>query len=254
MTDQKNKVDATRTTLRILETLQQLGEAGATEIASHVDVSKGAVHNHLSTLQHEEYVMRTDNGEYRIGFRFLDLAHSARQRVNIYDLVAREVDKLAEETGEMALYTREEHGLGVCLYRSRGENSVETSLYVGYRSHLHHTAVGKAILAHKSPEDAKEIIERRGLPQQTEATITDTDELFTQLQTVREKGVAVNRGETIPGLVGVGAPIIDQNNSVKGAISIIGPVSRMSDERLHGEIADSIMRSVNIIEIDETSL
>jgi DNA-binding IclR family transcriptional regulator len=254
MTAQKNTVEAVRTSFRILETLQQLGTAGATEIASRVGVSKGAVHNHLSTLRHEEYVVRTDDGEYQIGFRFLDLAHSARQRVDIYDLVAREVDKLAEETGEMALYTREEHGLGVCLYRTLGANSVETPLYVGHRSHLHHTAVGKAILAHKPPEYVKENIEQRGLPKQTEATITDADELLDQLQTVREEGTAFNRGETIPGLVGVGAPIIDQNNDVNGAISVIGPTSRMSDERLHGEISDLIARSVNIIGINATSL
>jgi DNA-binding IclR family transcriptional regulator len=254
MTGPKNSVNAVRTTLRILEALKESGGAGITELAKETGVSKGTVHNHLTTLEHEDYVVKAEDDRYELGFRFLDLAHHTKQRVGIYDLVKQEIDKLAEKSGEMALYTQEEHGMGVCLYRMLGEDAVETPLYIGHRDELHHTAVGKAILAHLPRERVESIIEHRGLPRYTEDTITDPDELFEELEEIRERGFAFNREETIPGLVGVGAPITDQNGGVAGAISIIGPTSRMDEDRFCGELPDMITRSVNVIEINATSV
>jgi DNA-binding IclR family transcriptional regulator len=247
-------VDAVRTSLRILEELRTRDGAGVTELAAATDFSKATVHNHLATLEHEEYVVKSEASTYQLGYRFLDLAHHARRRIGIFDLVRREVDKLAAESGEMALYTVEEHGQGVCLYRSLGENSVETPLYVGYRSALHHTAVGKAILAHLPRERVETIVAEHGLSAQTEDTITDPQQLLEEIEAVRERGVAFNHEETIPGLVGVGAPIVGQNDTVEGAISIIGPASRMDEDRFYEEIPDLITRSVNIIEINATSI
>lgn len=253
MTDPKNAVNAVRTTLEILEALKEHGQMGITELANEIGVTKGTVHNHLSTLEHEDYVVKTEQA-YQLGFRFLDLAHHAQRRVEIYDLVRQEVENIADKSGEMALYTQEEHGLGVCLYRSLGEDAVQTWLYIGHRSGLHHTAVGKAILAHMPRERVKQIIERRGLEAHTENTITEPEELFDELKEIRERGFAFNHEETIPGLVGVGAPIIDRHGDVAGAISIIGPKSRMDEDRLYGELPDMITRSINIIEINATSI
>ena len=254
MTSPKNAVGSVRTTLSILEALERLDGAGITEVAKEVGLSKGTVHNHLSTLEHAEYVVKTSDSQYRLGLRFVDYAHHIKQRVGILDLVSGEVDRLAEKSGEMALFTVEEHGLGVCLYRALGEHAVQTPLYIGHRSPLHNTAVGKAILAHLPRERVEEIIAERGLPAETDETITDPAELFAELEEIREQGFAFNKSETIPGLVGVGAPIVDQSGEVNGAISIIGPNSRMDEDRFYGEIPDMITRSVNIISINATTI
>ena len=254
MTEPKKPIEAVRTSLRILDELRGGEARRVTEIAAATGLSKATVHNHLTTLEYEEYVVKTDQDTYQLGFRFLDLAHHARERIGIYDLVRDEVDELAAESGEMALYTVEEHGLGVCLYRELGEYAIETPLYVGYRSALHHTAVGKAILAHLPRERVEEILAERGLPAETEETITDRERLFKELDEIHERGIAFNHEETIPGLVGVGAPIIGRNGTVEGAISIIGPVSRLDEERFYDEIPDMISRSTNIIEVNATSI
>jgi len=254
MSTPKNPVNAVQVSLDILEALQQRRAAGVTELANAVGVTKGTAHNHLSTLEYNDYVTKDDEGRYLLGFRFLELAHHAKRRVGIYDLVTEQVDLLAEETEEMTLYTVEEHGLGVCLYRALGENAVQTLLHVGYRSPLHRTAVGKAILAYQPDERLEAIIETRGLERATENTITDPATLRAELETVRERGFAVNEEETIRGLVGVGVPIVVQDEMIAGAISVIGPRSRMDDDRLYEVIPDSIARSVNVIQVNATSI
>lgn len=249
-----NTVDAVQTTFALLKALQDMEGAGVTRLADRVGVPKSTAHNHLSTLREDDWIVKDAADQYYLGFRFVDLAHHATRRVHIYDLVTSEVDKLADESGEMALFTTEEHGIGICLYRSLGQDAVETPLYVGYRSALHHTAVGKAILAFLPEERVHEIIDEHGLERQATHTITDRDELLKELAEIRETGVAYNRQETIHGLVGVGVPIMNQNNSVAGAISIIGPSSRMGPEQLNEEFPAMIKQSVNVIEINATSI
>lgn len=253
MANAKNPVKAVQKTLDIVDHLRNTGGAGVTEIANSVDVTKGTVHCHLATLQENGYVIKEGN-EYRLGLRFLDLAHHARDRIKIYDVTTAEVDTLAQESGEMALFTVEEDAEGICLYTAKGEDAVQTEVYVGYRNELYHTAVGKAMLAFMPEDKRDQIIQETEFEAITPNTITDEAQLREELDQIREEGIAYNHEETIQGLVGVGAPIRDQDGTLYGAISIIGPVRRMGDERLNNEIPEMIRRAVNIIEINITSL
>ena len=253
MTEAKNPVQAVQRTLDVLDVLRETGGARVTEIAREVGVSKGTVHCHLATLAENGYVI-SDGNEYKLGLRFIDLAHHAKDRIGIFDVTTSEVDQLAEESGELALFTVEEEGEGICLYTAEGENAVQTEIYVGYRNQLYHTAVGKAMLAHMPEEKRERLISGMEFEQLTPKTITDEHVLREELAAIREEGIAYNHGETIQGLVGAGAPIRDQDGTVYGAVSIIGPVRRMGEERLQGEIPEMIRRAVNIIEINITSL
>lgn len=248
----RNPVKGVQTALDIVDALQDRNAAGVTELARELDLSKGTIHCHLSTLRENGYVVKED-GEYKLGLRFIDVAHHVQNRHDLYDLVTDEVDILAEKSGELAVFTVEEQQRGVCLYKASGENAVQTELYIGYRNDLYHTAVGKAILAFKPQSEVEDIFEETEFEALTPNTITDADELREELEGVRESGFAYNRGETIPGLAGVGAPIRKQNGDVYGAISVIGPTSRMTDERLE-ELSEMIYHAVNVIEINATSL
>jgi len=248
----QNPVKSVRKTLEIIDIIQERDEVGVTELADELDMNKGTVHSHLATLAEEGYVVNED-GRYRLGLKFIDIAHRICRREEIYDIVEEEVDKLAAESGELVLFTVEEQHEGICLYKASGSDAVQTELYVGYRNSLHHTAVGKAILAFKSEAEIDEIIEATDLKPHTENTITDPDVLREELAEIRERGVAYNRSETIPGLTGVGAPIRKLDRGVYGAIAVIGPSSRMTEERL-SELANLIDGAVNVIEITATSM
>ncbi|MFC6800072.1 MULTISPECIES: IclR family transcriptional regulator [unclassified Haladaptatus] len=248
----RNPVKGVQTSLDIIDALQEHDRVGVTALANELGISKGTVHCHLATLRQNGYVVK-DAGKYRLGLRFIDVAHRVRDRHALYDLVTDEVDELAKKSGELALFTVEEQHKGICLYKASGEQAVRTQLYVGYRNNLYHTAVGKAILAYKPQSELNAILEATDFESLTNETITDEQALRDELEQVRETGFAYNREETIPGLVGVGAPIRNQDGGVYGAISVIGPTSRMSDDRLE-EISELIYHTVNVIEINATSL
>jgi DNA-binding IclR family transcriptional regulator len=250
--DARNPVKAVQTALEIIEVVQERGEIGVTELSEEVGISKGSAHCHLSTLRQNGYVVK-EGSKYKLGLRFIDVAHHVRNRNDIYGIVEDEVDRLADKSGEMALFTVDEQNQGVCLYKARGADAVQTELYVGYHNALYHTAVGKAILAYKPPEEIEEYLAETPLVALTDETITDPDALRDELAEIRESGFAYNSQESIPGLTGVGAPIRNQDGTIYGAIGVIGPASRMSEDRLD-EVAQMLYHAVNVVEINATSL
>lgn len=247
--DSPRTVQAVQTACDILDVLQERNGAGVTEIAAALDRSKGTVHSQLATLMENEYVVKRDD-EYHLSLRFIDMGQFVRERLGIYDVVATELDSLAEETGELTQFATEEHGRAVYLYKARGEKAVETASSVGKREFLHCISLGKAILAHLPQERVDEIIDQHGLPSQTETTTTSREELLDELEEIRDRGYAIDNEEKIKGLRCVAAPVMGDGDSVLGAVSVSGPSSRMVGERFEEELPEQVVRSANVIEIN----
>jgi IclR family acetate operon transcriptional repressor len=246
-----NPIQAVQTTLRIVETLKELDGAGVTEVATSLDMPKSSVHNYLSTLQQEEYVVK-EGQTYHVGLRFLESGAFARHRQQIYEIAKSEITDLAEETGELVNLATIEHGMVVYLYRVSGEKAVKVDAYTGQRVRTHNTALGKAMLAQLSEEEVEHILEYHGMSQTTEHTITNSEELFDELQQIREEGVAFDREERLSGLRCIAVPIVNMNDEVEGALSVSGPGSRMKGERFDEHLPELIKNAANIIELNVT--
>lgn len=247
----KYAVKSVENAFQILDALKELDGAGVSELAGHLDIPKSTIHNYLSTLVQEEYVVK-DGSSYRVGVRFLEYGAYARVQIDIYDIAKPEVDELAKTTGELANLMAEEHGRGSYLHRARGEKAVQVEAHVGTRVPLHGTALGKAILAYLPDKRVDEIVEQHGLIASTPNTITDREELNDELIQIRENGVAFDDEERLKGLRCVAAPILSTNDRVLGAISVAGPSNRIRDNRFTEELPKQILETVNVIELNVT--
>ncbi|MCU4744358.1 IclR family transcriptional regulator [Halobacteria archaeon AArc-m2/3/4] len=247
----KNPVKTTTTTFTIVEALKELDSCGVTELANHLQLPKSTVHNYLSTLEQEEYVKKEGN-TYSVGIRFLELGAYARDCMQIYDIAKTEVDRLADETRELANLMIEEHGHGVYIHQAKGEQAVQVDSYVGTRVDLHATALGKSILAHLPEDRIDTIVDNHGLPQCTERTVSTREELENELELVRKRGYATDDEERLKGLRCVAAPIQTSDGRVLGAVSASGPVNRMQEEYFENELPNRVLETVNVIELNVT--
>lgn len=245
----KNPIKAVENTTTILDKVAELEGAGVTELADQLDITKGTVHNHLSTLEENELVVR-DGDEFRLSLRFFELGEQIKDQHQIYDVAMPEVDKLAEETGELGNILVEEHGRGLYLYRAKGENALSLDTGVGSRVYLHQTGLGKAILAHLPEDRIESIIDEHGLEPSTEHTVTTREELYESLEQIRDQGYAVDREERAEGIRCVAAPVITNDDVVRGSISVAGPASRMHGEYLESTVVDMVKRAANVISIN----
>ncbi|MWG33503.1 IclR family transcriptional regulator [Halomarina oriensis] len=216
------EIKSVKTSFRIIEAMKSLEEPSVTELAAHTDLAKSTVHKHLKTLEHANYVTKNDD-VYRLGARFLDLGGYVREDCYGVGRIKQQIKELAEETGEVAHFAVHEHGRAIVLYRESGRQGVPTRSRIGKRMYLHQTAYGKAILAHLPEAEIEEIVARVGLPTATDSTITDRTSLIEELETVRERGYAINDEESTMGLRAIGAPVHSTDGEVFGACSIAGP-------------------------------
>ena len=231
-------VRTTAKSLSIIEALDESDGARIYELEEQLEMTKGAIHNHLSTLREHGYV-RKEGNEYRLSLKFLTLGGRARGRLPIYRYGRPKVNQLADDLGMLTNLMTEENGQGVYLYQSRGEYAVNLDTHVGYRINMHNIAIGKAILAHLPPERVEEIVDTWGLPKATENTITDEDVLFEELKTIRARGYATDHEERTEGLACIAAPVL-LDGEILGAISVSAPTRRLGrgefDESVIGEV------------------
>lgn len=247
----KNRVKSVEKTFDIVRTIQDLGGASLTTLAREMGIPQSTAHNYLKSLEDAEYLVN-DNGTYQVGIRFLEHGAYARNRLKIYEIAKPEVDKLADETGELANLLIEEHGRGSYLHRAYGVDAVQVEAHVGTRVYLHSTALGKAILAHLPAERRDAILDRHGLPERTPRTTTDRAELLDDLAEIRDRGYAYDDEERLSGLRCLAAAVRSDSDRVLGAVSIAGPTNRLRGDRYHEELPKKLLEAVNVIELNVT--
>jgi DNA-binding IclR family transcriptional regulator len=249
--DSSSRVKSVETSIRLIEALQKLNGATLDELAAELDQPKSTVYDHVKTLESNDFIVKEDR-QYRAGLRFLELGGYVRNRRNIYEYGKQEAEQLAEDTGELVNLVVEEHGRILYLYLAHGDNAINLDTYVGKRERMHHTAVGKAILASLPDERIDGIIDRQYLSHGTEQSISTRAELDEELERVRDTWFALDLEEHLRGLKCVAAPIKSGENKVHGAISISGPASRLDDDQLTGPLAERVLQAANVIDINVT--
>jgi DNA-binding IclR family transcriptional regulator len=236
----------------ILERMLEQETVSVTELADELDAPKSTVHAYLATLDEAGFVVN-EGGSYRLGLRFLEYGGLVRNRSKLYEVAKHEVDKLAAETGEVANLGVEEEGLRVLLYKSAEPDAIHDNASVGEFTHMHWTALGKAILAYLPEERVQQIIDTHGLPRANEHTIENSEALFDELARTRERGYSVEDQDRRQGVLTVGAPIFDRaSNEVIASISVSGPRERLRETTTVEELADQVKSAANVVELRYT--
>lgn len=239
----KNPVGTLEKAFSIVETVSR--ERGATidELDRQLPYAKSTIHRHLSTLRQEGYVIK--NGfVYDISYKFFNVASYRREYDPLYQIGRSITDETSNRAQERTSLIVEERSRAVKCYISESEQSVVTDAHPGLSMYMHCVSGGKAILAHLSEERVKAVVDAVGLPKMTDNTITDREQLLSELRDVRENGVAVDDQERITGIRGVAAPVIDdRTDEVLGSIDITGPTTRVEGEKFRSDLPDLARRA-----------
>ncbi|MEY7848424.1 IclR family transcriptional regulator [Natrarchaeobius sp. A-rgal3] len=248
MTDDPVPIGSLETSGRIIDVLVEDGASGVTHVAGETGISKGTVHKHLSSLRTLGYVVK-DGTSYRLSLRYLGIGNRVRMRNELYQIAKPIIDELAETVRATTNLMIAENGFGVYVYRN-GEASEWSGHLpaVGQRVHLHATAGGKAILSQYAEERIDDIVTTHGLAQLTGKTITDEREFKRELRSVRDRGLAFERGEHLPSIQCVGSPIGNSDGPI-GSISVSGSIDRMSGKKLEEDFAGLVVSKANEIEV-----
>lgn len=266
-------LESSRKLFSILEYLIRTGGAGITDVAEATSLPKSTVHLHLQSLLATGHVVKQGD-TYQPSLQLFEWGERVRHNITAYRKGREEVDSLAEESNELVNLGVIENGKVRLVYlrEVRGDRSkssvpsVSTEFKTdtpnrsvlgedykhipGKTLDIHATAMGKAMLAEMPREDVEAIVESHGLPRHTDNTITSTDRLFAELESIQSKGYAKDNEERVDGLRCVAAAICDNDEPV-AAVSI-SALSNQWHGEYSAELADRVMNTANMIEIKLT--
>jgi IclR family acetate operon transcriptional repressor len=210
----------------------QTPELTMTQIAERVGIHKSTAHRLLATLENKRFIQRDPNtGIYRLGIRLLQMAYLTLEQNDLRRLAAPFMHHLCdryEENIDLAVLDDTDV---VFVNILEGPQRVKLAAAIGQRLPAIATASGKAILGFLHEKQVRDILDR-GIPQLTPYTLNSPDEIFNNLNSVRELGFAISEQELEQQINAVAAPIFDQGNYPIASVAVAGPAYRLTRERM----------------------
>ena len=192
------------------------------DLNKRTQLPKSTLHRLLDQLCQVGWLER-DHGGYRVGLRMFELGTLAVDGNRLHEAAFPHLQALATRTGLAAQLAILDHTEVVYLERIV-VGPIRLPTRRGGRKPVYCTALGKALAAYDAA--AIHAVTSAPMPRKTAKTITEPVALWTELQRVRQAGVAFDRGEAYEELVCVAAPIRSSGRAI-GAVSVTGPAGRM---------------------------
>jgi DNA-binding IclR family transcriptional regulator len=235
-------------TLTILEVLSDYSDGlGITEISDLVSLHKSTVHRLLSTLIYKGYVVQEyETSKYKITFKLFELGSKKVHKLDLLKISRPYTKMLMESVNEVVhLIIREETDI-VYIDKVEANNTISMASRIGKRNPMYCTATGKAILAFLPEDEILKVWNSSKIVKLTKNTNTDFILFKKELQTIKDNRFALDDEENEIGVKCVGAPIFDMNGDVVAAISVTGPVTRITDDKIDF-ISKEVIHCTNLI-------
>lgn len=236
---------------RAMDILEAIGTSAEPvslkNITQKVGLPKSTVYRILSNLEFRGYVCCGNEGGYRLGLTFLTLGQKAERGFELKRLARPHMAKLNQLTSESV-------HLGV-LARNRvfyldsidSPHSIRLVAQIGGSNHLHCTSLGKALLIAHSDEEIRQILTEGGMERRTHYTLATPEAFLKEMEVVRRVGFGFDDRESGDDCFCIGAPIYNHLGQVLAAISVSGPISRVSRQTAETLVAPRLLEATKSI-------
>ncbi|MEX5300747.1 IclR family transcriptional regulator [Kocuria sabuli] len=215
----------------ILDALEA-GPASLAQLVSATGLARPTVHRLAVALAHHRFVGRDIQGRFVLGSRLVELASAAGED-RLIAAAGPVLVNLRDATGESAQIFRRQGDWRVCVASAERPIGLRDTIPVGTQLSMKAGSAAQVLVAW---EDHDRLLE--GLRHaRFSATV---------LAGVRRRGWAQSLGEREPGIASVSAPVRGPSGRVIAAVSISGPIERLTRQpgRLHAEVVVQAARQL----------
>lgn len=208
------------------------------DIARQAGIPASTTLRMVNTLVECGYAYQEENGSqgYGLTLRFFKIGQMAAGNFSIRDLAHAYLLKLAQDTGESNCLAIEDHSeVRYIDVVENARNHVMIRQRIGGSAPMHCTGSGKLFLSQYPLEKLEAYIEK-GLCRLTPHTLVCAEALKGELRLTQERGYATDNEECEIGMCCLAAPIYDVNQNIIAAVSLSGPISRMTQMRIEEEL------------------
>jgi len=193
------------------------GPRSLAELVQATGLSRATAHRLAVALEAHGLVRRDEDGRFSLGLRLIGLGHAAAEAIPGWLDARPALARLQEQTGESVQLFVRDGDVRVCVESLEAPHELRTIVPVGARLPLDRGSGGRVLAPGAG----------------------------------REAGWVESVEERQPGVASVSAPVVDPSGRVIAAVSVSGPIDRLTRApgRRHGqaveEAADRIARALH---------
>lgn len=221
--------------LGLLDILCKEGKASIKSLANLSGLPAPTVHRLLAVLARNNFVRHNPSTRsYSLAMKFLEFGAKVRGDLPLASLAMpamRELMEISGETVNLVVFEHEE-----AIYVEQVVNPRAMLLmftHIGARIPLYCSGVGKAYLAAQPAAFVQEYLHKVQRVRRTAHTLIDDASLYAALEQVRQQGYALDHEEMEYGVRCASALIRQSREVVLGALSVSGPIARVTEENVH---------------------
>jgi DNA-binding IclR family transcriptional regulator len=192
----------------------EAGPATLAHLVAATGLARPTAHRLAVALEHHRLVARDLQGRFILGPRLGELSAAAGED-QLLAAAGPILNRLRETTGESAQLYRRQGDQRVCVAAAERMTGLRDTVPVGSALTMRAGSAAQVLMAWEEPERL-----HRGL---REARFSAT-----ALSGVRRRGWAQSIGEREPGVASVSAPVRGPNAKVVAAVSVSGPIERLT--------------------------
>jgi IclR family transcriptional regulator, pca regulon regulatory protein len=197
---------------------------GIAEIADALEMSRPTTHRYASTLVALDYLEQGPRRKYRLGIRAGDPGRSAVNSTALRKLPYQCLAELRDRSACTASTAVLDGTDIVYVDRARsawqGQTEVNARLGRGSRLPAATTAMGRVLLAHRTPEERRKAVEVGVDGPESPERIRAREKLLDELERIGEKDFVLAEQVRVKGQRCVAAPLRGRSGEVIGAIDV----------------------------------
>ena len=217
------------------------------ELSRKLRIPKSTTHVIVLTLERLGYLtLNTRTREYSLGLKVSGLGRGLMKSLRLPDKALGPMHWLVEVTRCTAQLAVLADDQAMYIQKVEGPGLIQFDSYIGKRTNLHCTGVGKVLLAYASEEKQEHILNRKSFAHYTSKTITSPNLLRKELAKVRQRGYAIDDEEEELEVRCLAAPVFNQMGEFMAGLAIAGTLGQIRDENID-ELARYVTQAANRI-------
>lgn len=229
---EQNTIKSLDRALVVLAELAQMESASLSRLSKRLGESPATVYRVLSTLALHGMVESVDDAQtWHIGPKAFLIGSVFLRRTSLVERTRPILRRLMEETGETANLgiAKDDHVLFVSQVETHAP--IRAFFPPGTLSPMHASGIGKVLLTQFDAAQFEQFA-AKGLEGFTPYTLSEPEALHADLAAIRQRGYSVDDQERNEGMRCIAAPIRNAYGEVVAGLSVSGPTSRVSPEKV----------------------
>jgi IclR family transcriptional regulator, KDG regulon repressor len=189
------------------------------DISKELEINKSSMYSLLHTLEEIGWLEKEKGETYRLGSVLGSLSTAYFKQFDLLQTFSAEAVKSVKKIDEHIQLGMLQGSEVLYLAREEGTSPARLVTDPGSRYPAYASAIGKIQLIKYSYEELKELFAETELEPKTPNTITDIDELWSQIQQAKQDGFVYEIQEGAIGFCCVAAPVYNHENKLIAGVS-----------------------------------